>query len=63
MIFTLLMFYKFRKRLRKLKNLYIFESNDTFKKMKRGKWDEATKAFQKQYSTKRALERFLRLKK
>ena len=57
------MFYRFRKRLRKLKNLHILESNETFKKMKRGKWDEAAKAFHKQYTTKRALERILRLKK
>lgn len=57
------MFYSFRKRLRKLKNLHTKEDKETFKLMKRGKWKEAKESFHKQYTTKRALERFLRLKK
>ena len=57
------MLLKYRRRLRELKNLHREESHETFKKMKRGHWNDANKLFHKQYSTKRAIEKFLRLKK
>ena len=63
MIFAFFMFLKYRRRLRELKNLHQKESKETFHKMKRGHWVDASGLFHKQYTTKRAIERFLRLKK
>jgi len=63
LIFAIAMFLKYRRRLRELKNLHFMETKQTFKRMKGGRWGDANRLFHRQFSTKRAIEKFLRLKK